>query len=348
MLKERKIEISFVNVLLCLLVIFIHVSSEPVTGLDKLSVQFAVVSVPWKLSAFVVQGFIFLSGMKLFMSNTESINYGRYYWTRIKTIVLPYILWVVIYYLYFISRGYFGFDAVKLIKCIFLGNLVSHFYFIIIIVQFYALMPLWMRLIKNIHPVIVLLGGVMITVLFGKYFTTFINFFNSEYFFPYNDRIFTTYVFYWLAGCLAGKYYTEFKNMIRKNSAFISLAFIIIACFNAVFSWIDLSGRGNIYWLEDLHTLYCIFAIMFVFMLGINYSEGKKPYLGLLKAVDNVTYPIYLCHILIIMVLNTYLTEFGVYSIGKRYIIRIFIVYTAAVGLCLCWGKLKNRIRKNT
>ena len=346
MLKERKTEISFVNVLLCLLVIFIHVTSEPVTSLDKMSLQFAVVAVPWKLSAFVVQGFIFLSGLKFFMTDTENINYTGYYVSRIKAIILPYILWVVIYYLYFISQGYFGFDLVKLIECILLGNLVSHFYFIVIIVQFYALMPLWVRLVKRVHPVILLLTGLMVTVLFNKYFTTLLNFFDSSYFFPYNDRLFTTYIFYWLAGCVAGKHYDEFKSLLHKNRAFIITVFVTSAAANAVFSYINLSGRANIYWLEDLHTLYCIFAIMTVFIIGRFYAEKIRHGEKLLKAVDSVTYPIYLCHILIITVLNLYLTKAGIYSVGKRYIIRIFTVYLLAIGLCVLYKKLKNRIVK--
>lgn len=346
MLKERKIEISFVNVLLCLLVIFIHISSEPVTSLDKMSLQFAVVAIPWKLSAFVVQGFIFLSGLKFFMTDTETINYPQYYIARLKTIVLPYILWVIIYYLYFISEGYFGFYLEKLIKCILLGNLVSHFYFIVIIVQFYALMPLWVRLVKRVHPVILLLTGLMATVLFNKYFTTLLNFFDNSYFFPYNDRLFTTYIFYWLAGCVAGRHYTEFKNMLCKNKAFIIAVFAVAAAANAVFSYINLSGRADIYWLEDLHTLYCIFAIMTVFIIGMFYAEKRRYGEKLLKAVDSVTYPVYLCHILIITVLNLYLTKAGIYSIGKRYIIRIFAVYLFAVGLCVLYKKLKNCIKK--
>ena len=63
MAKKRLAELSYLNLLLCLLVIFIHVSAEPVSRLNRDSLQYLVVVVPWRLSAFVVQGFFFLSGV---------------------------------------------------------------------------------------------------------------------------------------------------------------------------------------------------------------------------------------------------------------------------------------------
>ena len=62
----RNREISFVNVVLCLLVMWIHICSVAVTGLPKENISFFGVYVPWRLSAFVVQGFIFLSALKYF------------------------------------------------------------------------------------------------------------------------------------------------------------------------------------------------------------------------------------------------------------------------------------------
>ena len=53
-MKKRRTELSCLNLLLCLLVIFIHASSEPVGRLLRDSWQYFVVMVPWRLAAFVV------------------------------------------------------------------------------------------------------------------------------------------------------------------------------------------------------------------------------------------------------------------------------------------------------
>ena len=140
-MKKRVYEISVLNVLFALLVIFIHVSSNPVSVLDKTQLPYMAVLSLWRLSSFVVQGFIFLSGFKMFFGRKDKFEPGKFYFGKVKNIILPYILWVVIFYFYFRIRGFVPeqnhFTAI--VRHIFVGDLVGHFYFIPIIVQFYIL-----------------------------------------------------------------------------------------------------------------------------------------------------------------------------------------------------------------
>ena len=98
MKQKRLSELSYMNLFYCVLVVFIHVSSEPVTTLERSSLQYFAVMIPWRLSAFVVQGFIFLSGVKLFLNMREPFDTVAFWCKRVKSIILPYILWVLIYY----------------------------------------------------------------------------------------------------------------------------------------------------------------------------------------------------------------------------------------------------------
>jgi len=100
---KKKTEISYMNIFLCLLVVFIHVSSEPVSKLDKSGLPYIFIMVPWRLSAFVVQGFIFLSSLKIFLKPISHFDYLSFIKNRVKTILFPYIIWVMIYYLYLIK-----------------------------------------------------------------------------------------------------------------------------------------------------------------------------------------------------------------------------------------------------
>lgn len=72
--RKRIPEISFLNILLCVLVVFIHSSSEPVSSLDKSTLSWAICFIPWRLSAFAVQGFLLLSGVKLFLGAKQVPN----------------------------------------------------------------------------------------------------------------------------------------------------------------------------------------------------------------------------------------------------------------------------------
>ena len=48
-------EIDFINILLCILVMLIHILSRSVISLDKTSIQYLTVLIPSRLASFVVQ-----------------------------------------------------------------------------------------------------------------------------------------------------------------------------------------------------------------------------------------------------------------------------------------------------
>ena len=64
-MKKRIGQLTLLNVLFAMLVIFIHVSSKPLMSLRHEGLPYLVVMVAWRLSSFATQGFIFLSGFKL-------------------------------------------------------------------------------------------------------------------------------------------------------------------------------------------------------------------------------------------------------------------------------------------
>lgn len=72
--RNRLPELSYLNLTFCILVALIHILSEPVSSLDRSSLQYFVVMIPHRLSSFVVQGFIFLSGLKLCLGGRCKIN----------------------------------------------------------------------------------------------------------------------------------------------------------------------------------------------------------------------------------------------------------------------------------
>jgi len=190
--------------------------------------------------------------------------------------------------------------------------------------------------------------ALMVTVIFGKYFTHTVSVLGNGYVFRYNDRIFTTYLFYWIAGCFAGLYYEDFKGLIMGNRGYIAVMFIITAVINAVFSYMNLSGIRQIYFLEDMHTLYCTMSILFVFVLGLMYKEKADKTKKVLSVVDRSTFGIYLCHILIINIINELIPLFGITSISGRYIVRIAVTYTLAIGLCTAFRILQDSFLTKT
>ncbi|MBR5808518.1 MAG: acyltransferase, partial [Clostridia bacterium] len=299
---QRKNELSFLNIIFCLLVIFIHVASAPVTELLKGSWQYGAIFVPWRLSAFVVQGFIFLSGLKMFLKE-DTGKYLAYCKNKFSKIVFPYIMTVVLFYVYFLCRNYFAFSVKDLFGYIIKGDLVSHFYFVIAIVQFYILKPVWTFMVNKISPKIAVIVSIIIMFLCKYAFSAF----------AYNDRLFTTYLVYWVMGCYAGKHYESLLCHIKKNKMAYISQFAIVAFLEAVISYTQFV-YGGMKFLEELHFLYCISAILCASGFATLVSDrvmNKK----LLKKIDSSSYYIYLIHPLFIFITDGMLKKYGINDI---------------------------------
>ncbi|SHH95148.1 Surface polysaccharide O-acyltransferase, integral membrane enzyme [Sporobacter termitidis DSM 10068] len=342
---KRLPEIAALNVMLCLLVVFIHVTSVPVTGYDKSSLQFAAVFFPWRFSGFVVPGFIFLSGLRMFLKG-GNIDYGKFYLSRLKRIVLPYIAWNVIYYLYFILNGYVPFSLPALGLHLFRGDLVGPFYFIVVIVQLYALAPLWSLLVRKANVPAALLIAAALTFFLGQHLPGLLARIFPGAAFQYNDRVLTTYLFYWVAGCFAGANYERAKAWLLEQKKLVFIAFALVGLAEEIFSYISFSGLRYIGWLESLHFFYCVTAVFFFFTV-LTYRYRNKDLTSRLAAgIDGAAYPIFLAHCLVLFVVNDVMARAGVGSITLAYAIRIAAVYTVTLGLCILWENAAAGIRR--
>jgi len=344
---NKKNEITLMNVLFCLIVIFIHVSSAPISLLNKQSLQFAAVFIPWRLSSFVVYGFILLSGVKLFLKKEDKINYKKYYSTRFTHIVLPYILWVVVYYIYFCQHHYFEFHIVDLIKYILIGNLSSHFYFVIAIIQFYLLVPVWRAWFRRFHPMLTIVISLLITSLFGQFLPKMILVFFPNFNFVHNDKLFTSYLVYWTIGCFIGLYYDTFKTILKENRSLVSVFFVFSTVLNISFSYLNMTGKKNIPFLETIQMMYVLSTIIFIYMVAVKLAEKTKlTELKLIQLIDSSSYLIYLSHVLVLIVVNEYLLKFEITGIAISYLFRIFFVYTITVSACVAWRLLRTKLSR--
>lgn len=332
------------NVILCLLVIFIHVSSEPVSQLDKTSWQYAAVLIPWRLASFAVQGFLFLSGLKLMINHADGIDRKKYYLNRIKIIILPYLLWVTIYYFYFIKNGYFGFNIFDLLRYYAVGDLVSHFYYIVILVQFSILIPWLIKLCRKWDAALVLPICAVITLICSKGLPQIFAVFLPNHPFKYNDRIFTSYLIYWIAGMYAGVYHSRFCQILNKHFSSITALFVLITGAESVLVYMSFTGRASLGILEELHMLYSMCAILFLYALCLTAAK-KDPLPSLIRKIDGASYLIYLIHPLIIFICNNVLFRCGVVDLSARYFIRIVVVYVLSIGLPMMWREAQ-KLRK--
>lgn len=336
---KRKTDIVFLNILFCMLVMFIHVASEIVTKMPKDTYFFRTVFSAHRLSSFVVQGFILLSGVKLFLHKRNGINYFKYYFSRFFRIVIPYIIWVIIYYIYFCSKNYFSFSFSDLMYHIVRGDLSAHFYFVIILVQFDILAPLWMALFKRGNAAVHVAFSLILTVIASQYLMPILT-----TLFPLMpninlDNCFLRYQIYWTAGCMIGMHYGEFQNYLKSNKIYIIIVFLLCAAANVSLTLVTV-GHFPV-WLDFIHIMYCMAAILFFYMVSQLFAGVGGKILKPLSLIDKSSYSIYLIHCLILVMADFAMTDYGIMSLTTRFGIRAAAVYGISIVVCLIWQLVK-------
>lgn len=276
MSRPRRPELSQLNVLFCLLVVFIHVASHPVSTLDKLSWQYALVLIPQRLAFVSVPGFFLLSGIKLTLPRSQHQTLYAYWRGRAKTLLLPYVLACGVYYLYFVFLHYFPPSLEDFVGYLIRGDLSGQFYFLIALIQFILLAPLFQALARRWSPTLLLPFALGITWLSSIYFNSILQLFLPGASFPYSDRVFTTYLVYYLAGCCIGRHYQRFLDLLRENQGLISALCLFFALADGSISLLAFSGRRSAPYLELVHTLYILSAILFFFGLACRRSSPPR------------------------------------------------------------------------
>lgn len=341
---RQKSDIVFLNTLFCLLVVFIHIASETVTEAPKSSALFKTVYTAQKLSCFVVPGFIMLSGAKLFINRADITSYPKYYFLRIKRIVIPYIFWSCVYYLYLCINKEADFDFYELLYGILNGRIWAHFYFVIVLIQFVALAPIWLRLFDKGNPAVHIAFSLIITIIVSMYLPAVLT-----YAFPDIPDVdfsncFLCYQAYWTSGCIIGKHYKEFRNYLKSNVVMIVVGFFVCAAAEGYLSLITCAAEPD--WMKLFHMLYAMSALLFFYLISQLFIGKAKALLLPVTFVNASSYTVYLMHCLVIVVVNRQLDTREIYDIADRFVYRTVFVYFVCIMFCIIWRAVLILLRR--
>ena len=157
--KNYLFEIHFLRAFACLAVLGVHVSATYYSMNDNTFNWFSYFLN--QIGRFGTPIFVVIAGFLLFYQvkrNTYSLK--RFITSRISKIVLPLILWSIVYriLLYYFDNYQIGAIKTEIVK-IFTGDHFYHLYFIAIIVQFYFIFPILQKLFRT------KLGLIILTVI---------------------------------------------------------------------------------------------------------------------------------------------------------------------------------------
>ena len=154
-------EVEIMRAIGIVAVVLIHVSGAG-TRLTKGSIEWLLFTVMNYSLQFAVPMFLLVSAFILAYkySDSDESNWPKFYLGRVRQILLPYIIWTLIYLIYkFVICGvntnaFLREGTKNTLNVIFFGKGYYHLYFMSLIMQFYLIFPLLlkgMRWIENIY-----------------------------------------------------------------------------------------------------------------------------------------------------------------------------------------------------
>lgn len=371
-MKRKITEISVFEFFICIFVITIHLLSEGVDFYPKWSVPSIAFLSLTKLMTFAVPGFVFTSAIKLFYNyGGGSFNYPKFLLGRLIKVYIPYVIWVCIYYLVFVYGmhldGFNHFDISELASFILKGNISAQFYFVILIMQLYLLMPLWIllsRVKSNTFGVSLIVVSLIITILSRMYFPQYAEafiYFIKDLNLPfckslptpslielasYTNTTFTSYIVFWISGMYIGLNYDKFSDMVLSAKPIIYIGWFILAVFHCILSYMQFGGIIQYTYSPIIIVFFCFFSIFGFYIYAYNLTVSLENMgKGFLTSIANASYNIYLIHCLIITVTTYYLGHIEIESIMQRLLITAVITYTFSIVFCVLQSTIETNIK---
>lgn len=325
--RKRLPAIEYMRGISMLGVIGIHIGSQYLTNP---SANINLVALFEIVTRFAVPIFFFISAFGLFykLDLAEPFDYFTFMRRRFKTVLIPYLTWSIFY---LIHDGWFynvGFPAPDyLAKILFFGIAKYQLYFMVILIWFYALMPLWIAIVRRISPRGLFL---LLTVQIAfDYFSSYNQAFNGwVYSLPTDDLLrwflffrlnwlVLHYVFIFVLGGWLAVRWEHFNQYMQSNLVPITIAFIItltgmLAHYNYIVRIWGLPPEAAIniaHQLSPIGILYTIAASIFFFMLFSTVDFGA--FKNLLSILGRHSYFAYLVHPLVITYLMWWLQSTG-------------------------------------
>lgn len=282
----------------------------------------AMIGMFFNFTKFAVPAFVFAAGTALFYNYYDRLNYPSFIKKRALEILLPYLLWTVIYEVY-----YYGIPSVstawlaEFARNIVLGTEAYHLWFVVLIFQFYLFYPLLLALFKIFRAgissplrytaAIALFGALYAALMWLS--SSFIplhnlhlnNKFLQLYFIDYRDRNFIYFLFYFILGGIAGVSMAKWREFITKSASwngflFVGLFILIGYELMKSASWAGVNLNYSTS-LKPSMFFYTVSEILLFYGLAMVIAKNGSWIFKFLDQIGRLSYGIYLSHALVLV-----------------------------------------------
>lgn len=237
---------------------------------------------------FAVATFIFLSG---YLTRIDNENWANFYTRRISRVIVPYVIWTLIYSV--LDEP--SFNLWQLIKKLISANANSTLYFIFVYIQFVLLTPILARLAKSNYRNLVWLVAPISVIIF-KYYVLFENIEpNKNLALLWANLCLGWFTFYYL-GLILGNKIIERRYNLHILFILYAAAIILQICEGYLWALSDITGCGSQLKLSSILTSSLFVLIIYTLLENDNYQPSCRT----LSFIGDHSFGIYLSHIMIL------------------------------------------------
>jgi probable poly-beta-1,6-N-acetyl-D-glucosamine export protein len=292
---------------------------------------------------FAVPVFLFISGYFLSNKKIDSFEeYKRFLTHRLSRVLIPYLFWSIL----ILSSGIIishDFNIKRIVFKLLTGGALVPYYFIILIVQFYLLTPMFHHINKISHGFILIIAINILSLLFS-YITRL-----------YYGSVFSSLVVYampfymWIVFYEFGVLYRNFDRYRISNRK--ATLIVLLIAFSLVLSLFE--AKYIILKYDNLGVAlsavkFSSFLYSGCFIAGFLYIRQKvNKWPNIMVSLGNYSFGIYLIHMLVIYAIIRFLKDItgGIISqimiVFVTLIICCFVIYISKKVLpCSMYGTL--------
>ena len=265
---------------------------------------------------FAVAAFIFLSG---YLTKTDNDNWLKFYTRRISRVLVPYIIWTVIYSIPDIRSA--GMSA--LAKNLLCANATTTLYYIFVYIQFVLLTPLLGKLAKSPYRNLGWLIAPLSVILF-KYIPVFGGIEQSKHIqLFWNDACLGWFTFYYL-GLILGNRIIDRKFNIRNLAILYCASLLLQMAEGYLWYKTDPAGCGS-----QLKLTSILSSSIFILLIyGVLLNRNHQPKSRLLCFIGDYSFGIYLVHMMFLKLFETFdLYKLIPYPINSIVVLAISFIF---------------------
>ncbi|GGE23795.1 membrane protein [Marinithermofilum abyssi] len=278
-----------------------------------------------QLARFSVPVFFMLSGLFLFYHYYDKFTAAHFIKKRFMYILIPYLIWSIVYLIYaWETQPQSTPHTLKRTLVVFLtGQAYYHLYFIVVMTQFYILLPFLIRLFRKFGGLTIVSFAFVVKMLANS--VTWWEASSQVQWIAYfpEKALFPVWLFYFCLGGWLGQRIDRLKLLGRAPLVAVAVLFGSTGLLMLVVSFFH---RETVFFNFSV-LVYSIVSFVLLFLLGIKWKQSWLSVLG------RYSFGLYMIHPLVLNALSKWTPAFLPETSWTEFSFILFTVLGLSLGL---------------